>query len=123
LKQKIKPYSHIQLIANPAHEQMESLIQDAQLTIIPTFQDTGLKLKLLASLFSGRFCIANSKMIDQTGLEHLCLLANTPQEMVDTIEELFDKDFTAEEIEKRKAVLEKEFSNWGNAMKIIGLLG
>ena len=123
LQQKIKPYPHIQLISNPAHEHMESLIQDAQLTILPTFQDTGLKLKLLASLFSGRYCIANSKMIDQTGLEHLCHLANTSHEMIETIEELFTQDFTAEEIEKRKEVLETSFSNQGNARKIIGLLG
>ena len=122
LKHKIKAYSHIQLIINPGNDQMESLIQDAQLTVIPTFQDTGLKLKLLASLFSGRYCIANSKMIHHTGLEHLCHLADTHIDMIDGIKELFEKDFTTDEIEKRQHVLENFYSNHKNALNIIHLL-
>ncbi|HAH23420.1 MAG TPA: mannosyltransferase [Prolixibacteraceae bacterium] len=122
LAEKIKQYSHVQLISNPQHEQMESLIQDAQIILLPTFQDTGLKLKLLASLFSGRFCIANSPMIRKTGLEHLCSMANTPKEMIDQIEELFHQDFTSEEIEKRKLILEDTYSNRSNALKIIQII-
>ena len=119
---KINQYAHIQLVSNPEHEQMETLIQDAQLTLLPTFQDTGLKLKLLASLFSGRFCIANAAMIHKTGLEHLCHLADTPKEMINRIEELFHQDFTSEEIERRKLILEDTFSNQRNALKIIELI-
>lgn len=123
LVQKINQNPHIQLISNPGNEQMETLIQDAQIAVLPTFQDTGLKLKLLASLFSGRFCIANSTMIHQTGLENLCQQADTAKEMIDGIEELFDKDFTSEEIERRKLILENDFSNHRNAMKIIDVIG
>lgn len=122
LIQQIKQFSNVQLISNPKHDEMESLIQDAHLCLLPTFQDTGLKLKLLASLFSGRFCIANTPMIHKTGLEHLCHLADTPKEMIRLIDELFDLDFTSEEIEKRKLILEDSFSNHHNAMKIIRLL-
>ena len=122
LAEKINQYSHIQLVSNPQNEQMEILIQDAQLCLLPTFQDTGLKLKLLASLFSGRFCIANSPMIHKTGLEHLCHLADTPKEMMDRINELFHQDFTSEEIEKRKLILKDAFSNRGNALKIIQII-
>lgn len=122
LAQKIKQYPHIQLVANPQNEQMESLIQDAQIILLPTFQNTGLKLKLLASLFSGRYCISNSPMIRKTGLEHLCHLADTPKEMIDQIEKLFHQDFTTEEIERRKLILEDTFSNRRNALKIIQII-
>ena len=122
LVQKIKQYANIQLVSNPGNEQMETLIQDAQISLLPTFQNTGLKLKLLASLFSGRFCIANSPMIHKTGLEHLCHLADTPKEMIDGIEELFHREFTSAEIDKRKLILEDAFSNHRNAMKIIELI-
>jgi len=122
LVQKISSYPHIQLVSNPEHEQMETLIKEAQISLLPTFQDTGLKLKLLASLFSGRFCIANAPMIHKTGLEHLCQQANTPTEMIDAINKLFDQDFTSEEIERRKLILEDAFSNRRNALKIIRLL-
>ena len=119
---KIQQFPHIQLISNPENEQMETLIQDSHICLIPTFQDTGLKLKLLASLFSGRFCIANTPMIHKTGLEHLCHLADSPKEMIGLINELFDQDFTSEEIQKRKIILEDAFSNHANALKIITLL-
>ena len=122
LIQMIGQFSNIQLISNPENEQMETLIQDAHLSLLPTFQDTGLKLKLLASLFSGRFCIANTPMIHKTGLEHLCQLADTPDEMIRKINELFNRDFTSEEIDKRKTILEDMFSNHRNAKKIIRLL-
>jgi len=119
---KIKQLSNIQLISNPENEEMEVLIQNSQISLIPTFQDTGLKLKLLASLFSGRFCMANTPMIHKTGLEHLCHLADTPEEMIRLTNELFDQDFTSEEIEKRKIILDDAFSNRNNALKIIRLL-
>jgi hypothetical protein len=122
LCRKIAKFSHIQLVANPDGVQMEKLIQDAQICVLPTFQDTGLKLKLLASLFSGRFCIANSPMVHKTGLEHLCHLADTPTEMIVKINELFDQDFLPGEIERRKLILEDIFSNRLNALKIIRLL-
>jgi len=122
LSHKILQHSNIQLIANPENEQMEALIQNSHICLIPTFQDTGLKLKLLASLFCGRFCIANAPMIHKTGLEHLCHQADTPKEMIDCINELFDQDFTSDEIEKRKLILEDTFSNHRNALNIIKLL-
>lgn len=122
LAKKMNQFPHIQLISNPENEQMEALIENAQICLLPTFQDTGLKLKLLASLFSGRFCIANSTMIQKTGLEHLCHLADTPEEMITQINSLFVQDFTADEIERRKLVLKDAFSNRRNALNIIRLL-
>ena len=122
LIQKIKQHPNIQLIQNPVHEQMEALIRDAHICLIPTFQDTGLKLKLLASLFSGRFCLTNTPMVHKTGLEHLCHIADTPDEMIKLINELYFQDFTSEEIEKRKNILEDAFSNRRNALKIIHIL-
>jgi len=118
LVQKIQKLTNIQLVSNPKNEQMESLIQNSHICLIPTFQDTGLKLKLLASLFSGRFCIANQPMIHKTGLEHLCRQADTPKEMIDSVNDLFEQEFTSEEIEKRKLILEDAFSNHRNSLKI-----
>ncbi|MBL7972360.1 MAG: glycosyltransferase [Prolixibacteraceae bacterium] len=122
LIKKVSRIPDIQLVLNPGEEQMESLIQNAHISLLPTFQDTGLKLKLLASLFSGRFCIANTPMIHKTGLEHLCVLADTADEMISQINKLVLQDFNSEEIEKRKLILEDAFSNHHNAMKIMQLM-
>ena len=120
--QKIKHYSHIQLIANPEMDEMERLIQNAQICLLPTFQDTGLKLKLLASLFSGRFVITNTPMVHKTGLEHLCAVADQPNQIIRLITDYYDRDFTTAEIEKRKLILEDAFSNRNNALKIKRLI-
>lgn len=122
LIKRLAAFPDIQLVANPGNDEMESLIQNAHICLLPTFQDTGLKLKLLASLFSGRFCIANTPMIHKTGLEHLCYLADKPQEMIRLINDLFLQDFTSGEIEMRKLVLEDAFSNHLNALHIKRLI-
>lgn len=123
LVQKVKRFPNVQLIPNPSSAQMEALIEDSHICLLPTFQNTGIKLKLLASLFSGRFCIANPMMTDHTGLEHLCHTANTPKEMIDAVNQLFGKEFTGREIEMRKEILAKDYSNHLNALKIVELLG
>ena len=122
LIQKINELPNVQLTANPENNQMEDLIQNAQICLIPTFQDTGLKLKLLASLFSGRFCIANSPMVHKTGLEHLCHIADNPEDMIRLTNELFQQNFNEDEIEKRKLILEDSFSNEQNAQYIKQLI-
>ena len=59
----IKPFAHIQLIANPNETEMQTLLQDAHIHCLYTHQPTGLKLKLLNVLYSGRFCICNDAML------------------------------------------------------------
>lgn len=122
LMRKIESLPNVELIANLSGDQMNELIENAHVCLLPTFQDTGLKLKLLASLFAGRFCVANTQMIHKTGLEHLCQLADTPTEMIDIINQLFEQEFTSEEIEKRRIILEDEFSNHRNALKILHII-
>lgn len=44
------PYPNITIEANPSDERMDYLTHEAQIHMLITFQDTGLKLKLLNSL-------------------------------------------------------------------------
>ena len=121
LVKEIKSYSHVTLIANPNQHEMDELIQNAQLVLLPTFQDTGIKLKLLESLFKGRFCIANNKMIDNTELESYCILANTPKEWVEIIQLYKNTHFPPEIITKRKTIPEL-FNNLSEAQKMIDIM-
>ena len=54
LKELIKNYSNIELIESPSQNKMESLISNAQVHCLYTFQVTGLKLKLVNVLYAGR---------------------------------------------------------------------
>lgn len=118
LSRKIKSHSNITLVENPSQRIMNDLIQNAQLVLLPTFQETGIKLKLLESLFKGRHCIANNAMIDNTELESYCVKANAPNEWIEMIQKYKDFHFSSEDIEKRRSIMSL-FNNVNEAKKII----
>jgi len=118
---KIKTYPNIKLINQVDNENLNHLIKNAHINILPTFQNTGIKLKLINALFSGRFCLVNNEMVENTGLENLCQIANSKKEFLSKILELKDKSFPETEIIKRKQTL-TEFDNLKNAQKIIDLI-
>ena len=92
------------ILKNPSD--LISLFEKAHINVLPTFQNTGIKLKLLNTLYQGKFVIANDFMIDQTGLEELCVKVNTKTEFLNATENLFKKTFTNEERKKRLQILE-----------------
>lgn len=117
-----KRYANIRIEANPNNGRMDWLIRNAQVHVLVTFQATGLKLKLLNSLFAGRHVLVNRLMVEGSGLDSLCHLADSPEEMVNACGELMRKPFTSADIEKRKAVLIPFYDNISQAERLIGLI-
>lgn len=117
-----KPYAHIHIEANPSSERMDTLIREAQINMLITFQDTGLKLKLLNSLFAGRHVLVNSLMLSGSGLEALCNRADTPEEMIAQCTKLMQIPFTSDLIEKRKNTLFPLYENRTQAKRIYDLI-
>lgn len=105
LTDQIEKTPNATLVPNPPHDQMQRLIQQAQINLLVTFQPTGLKLKLLNALYNGRFCIANKEMIYGSGLEALVEEANTSQELITKIEEFKELEFIPADIQTRKEFL------------------
>ena len=121
LIEEIKKYSHITLKQNCTEQDMQSLIEDAQIHCLYTEQATGLKLKLLNVLFSGRFVIANTKMLVGTSLTEACQIANSSKEYIDSINELFSKEFNQTEIISRKTIV-ASINNQEKMKKLLDLL-
>jgi hypothetical protein len=119
LKAAVLKRPNIQLIADISTTEINRLIMDAHINLLPTFQQTGIKLKLLSALYSGRFCMVNAPMIANTGLESLCILADTPATMKVKIRETMKKTFTEEDIRKRKDLLYGDFSNEKNIVRLL----
>ncbi len=119
LKKEIAKSSNIKLVANPTHEEMIKLIEGAQINLLNTFQPSGIKLKLLNSLYRGRFCLVNSKMVDSTGLEEACIIEDNPNITKKHIATLMESEFSAEDLRKRKEILEKNYHITIGAQKII----
>lgn len=122
LKVAVSNKANIELKEYLPPELIHSLIANAQCNVLPTFQSTGIKLKLLAALFAGRTCIVNSPMVVGTGLEPLCVIADSPAKMKEAILASWRKEaLSSEEVENRKAILLSEFSNSVNAKKLLEL--
>jgi len=103
------------------NDELNQLLKNAQINVLPTFQNTGIKLKLINALFNGRFCLVNDEMIVNTGLEDLCTIANSKEEFIEKIKALSALNLTLEDIEKRKIAL-RTFDTKSNAEKIVKLL-
>src|SRR5690606_7946194 len=117
LEKRVKLPSNIRLISNPTNEEMQNLIINAHINLLPTFQPTGFKLKLLNALFTGRFCIGTPELTESTGLADLCTTASTPSEFRNEITKLLSIAFSNEMIDKRKLILNK-YSNKGVITKL-----
>ncbi len=121
-KKLAAPYSNVMLVANPEDDKMFDLIRNAQVNILVTFQATGLKLKLLNTLYNGRFCLVNEAMVKGTSLDGLCEMGNTTEELQLKLKELFDKEFTAEESLLRSEKLKERYDNMVNGRKMLELI-
>lgn len=122
LRQQVSRHPNATLVANPNDEEMQRLLQLSHVCILYTNQATGLKLKLLHALYSGRFCLVNSKMVAGTPLGKLCTVADTPQAMRHALKALFEKDFTESDRLARESILHEAYSDSIGARKLINLL-
>lgn len=95
--------SSIELIINPNQQEMSELILKAKLHVLPTTQETGLKLKLLLALQCVGKTIVNSKQLAGNNLHEFCLVANSGEEFIAIIKEEFAKPIAFEE---RKIAIE-----------------
>jgi len=120
LRAAVKKFKHIELKDNLNTDDFSRLVADAQINILPTFQATGIKLKLLLALHQGRHLLVNTPMVENTGIEKLCHIADSPAEMKKMIKKLSALEVSAATLELRKKVLvENGFSNNHNAKKLI----
>ena len=115
----INEYDHITLIHNPGEGEMLELVRKAHINVLPSFQPTGIKLKLLKALFNGRFCLVSPDMVKGNGLGKYCLIAQNTEEFKALVLRLFKYRFSPKEIDSRAKLLETDFNNTENAKKLI----
>lgn len=122
LREAVANYKNIKLESDLSTGGIYELIKKAQINVLPTFQATGIKLKLLAALYSGRHCLVNNFMVENTGLEKLCTVKNTSQDLKKAVVQLYNKPFDTDDLTKREKILNKDFSNSENAKKLVKLI-
>lgn len=110
------------LIENPSDAVLNELIREARINLLPTFQATGLKHKLLNALSNGGFCLATPEMVHGTGLEELCVIGTNAAAWKMHIEKLKNQSLLENEIAERTARLQSIFDNQSNAERIVKLV-
>ena len=98
LEKMVHKNMHTCLVANPSEKELQDIISKAQIHILPSFNNTGIKIKLLNALYNGRHCLINPQMVEGTGLEELCISADDVNTFRARVEQLYHQPFTQGDI-------------------------
>lgn len=115
-------HQHTCLVANPSDKEMQDMICKAHVHVLPSFNNTGVKLKLLNAVFNGRHCLVNDAAIEGSGLESYCTLANDATSFQQKIKDLYQQPFTEQEIQNRQGLLQSMYNNDSNARELMTFL-
>ncbi len=99
----------IRIIQNPNEATMQQLVQDAQIHVLPVYQHTGTKLKILHALFAGRHCISNEHFADDEMAGEV-KYAGSAKDFQAQIVQYFDREFTPSDFATRQLLFDR-FSN------------
>ena len=119
LKKIAHKNENVCLVENPSGKEMDELISKAHIHLLPSFNKTGIKIKLLHALFNGRFVITNQAAVEGSDLASFCSIAGTAFEYKKIAGELFPSAFSDGEIAKRKEILEGIYDNHENAIRLM----
>jgi hypothetical protein len=122
LKELVATMDHVSLQSGITSEEINHLISDAHINILFTNQATGIKLKLLNALFMGRHCIANEKMIANTGLQDMCVQADSPKAFKEAIAHCWTESIDTQAIDNRREILENQFDNQNNILPLLEMI-
>lgn len=87
-------HPNIEVAASPSPEEMAGLMNSARVSLLLTFQPTGLKLKLLNAIERSAHIVVNRAMLAGSGLDACVTVADSPEEIASAISRLLDTPFT-----------------------------
>jgi len=122
LIKQIEEANNVEVIRNPSDRNLDQMMKDAHIHVLPSFQNTGFKIKLINTLYRGRFCLVTPEMAEGSGLEQLCFIAKDRQAFINYVYELMDQPFTREMLQEREEFLNTYFNDAKNAKYIKNLL-
>ena len=106
------------IVANPGEKELQDIIAKAQINILPSFNNTGVKLKLLNALFNGRHCLVNRAGVAGSGLDRICQVAEDADEFKTAISYLYNIPYCEEDNMQRRRMLGELYNNKNNVQMI-----
>lgn len=121
LEKLVHKHERCCLVINPGDKELHDLIAKAQINILPSFNNTGIKLKLLNALYNGRHCLVNKAGVDGSGLESVCTIVEDAETFRNAVNFLYNTPYNASMNQQRKLLLNKYYSNESNTNKLIDI--
>ncbi len=112
-------HPHTCLVADPSDKELQDMIAKAQINILPSFNNTGVKLKLLNALFNGRHCLVNKAGVEGSGLDSICQIAEDADDFKTAISYLYEIPYDISENDRRRNLLDELYNNQKNLEKIV----
>ena len=106
LKKKVYQYNHTCIVENISEHEMDDLISKAQINILPSFNQTGVKLKVLHALFKGRHCIVNKEAVSGAEIESGYLIYDSSEDLTELVNQFFHIPFSEADFDFRSNGLE-----------------
>jgi hypothetical protein len=110
------------LVSNPSEKEMQDLIGKAQVNILPSFNNTGIKLKIINALYTGRHCLVNPAAQEGAGIEEVCHVAADAHAFKEKAAELYEEIYNAADIARRQDLLNNRYCNEKTAIQLISWL-
>ncbi len=101
---KLLEFTNISREADVSDDKMIALVKHAQLNIIHSLHEAGMKLKLFSALYFGRFILATEKSKTNTPLDRGIKFYQR-EALSDCIREFWDKSFSPEDLATRREIL------------------
>lgn len=108
----------VSVVPNPSTVELVELVQNAHINVLPSFQSTGIKLKLLFALFNGRFCLVSPELAPSKEISTTAIVCNSIQDWKNRIDETLNLSFSEDDLAKRTEYA-REFDNSANAKKLV----
>ncbi len=122
LRSWLSTYPSVTVVANPTEGQLEQLLSKAAVNILPSFNATGVKIKLMHALYNGRQCITNTQGVRGSGLEQWCIVLDDPGDLITKIIHCIENPVSEEALQKRRKELDRLFDSTENARRLIQLI-
>ena len=113
---------NVKVVSNPSEEQLNTLIQEAQIHLLHTKVPSGIKLKLLACIHSAGHVLVNSKLVQGSGLTQFCTVADEPKEYRLHFLGLKNHEMTKEEFDQRHTYITAHFNTAANCQIFLQLM-
>ncbi len=120
LVQEVRSTKRARIINNPSIAELDLLVKEAQINLVPSLNNTGVKLKLLHVLLEGRHCISNKAGVEGSSIQEGIHMAETPEECIRLVTYLMEQPVTEVDLGKRNKILEL-YNNEANAKKLSAL--